>query len=137
MEVKKRQLVRPDIFFFPESDNSRPYLLGSSCQSCKSVHFPPKGSCPSCFATEIERVALSRRGTVYSYAIVRQAQPGFQTPYILAYVDLPEGIRLLTQLTGVSEHEVRIGMEAELVLEPVRHDGDGTEVIGFKFRPLQ
>jgi len=85
---------------------------------------------------ETERVALSRRGTVYSYAIVRQTQPGFQAPYILAYVDLPEGIRLLTQLTGVSENKLSIGMDVELVLEPVRHDGDDTEIIGFKFRPL-
>jgi uncharacterized OB-fold protein len=137
MEVRNRRLVRPDIFFFPDSDDSRPSLLGSSCRACKSVHFPPKTSCPDCFAAEVDRVALSRRGTVYSYATVRQAPRGFQAPYILAYVDLPEGLRLLAQLTCLNETKLSIGMDVELVIEPVRHADDGTEIVGFKFRPVR
>jgi uncharacterized OB-fold protein len=84
-------------------------VTGSRCTSCGATFYPPRGICSRCLSA-LEPAALSTRGTVHTYTVVHQAGPGFETPYVLVYVDLPEGVRVLGQLDG----EPRIGLEVEL-----------------------
>lgn len=91
--------------------------------------------CSRCLTEELEAAPLSPRGTVYTYTVIHQAAPGFEVPYALAYVDLPDGVRVLGQVAGVEPDAVRIGMEVELSLEPFGEDEDGQELIGYRFRP--
>jgi uncharacterized OB-fold protein len=103
---------RPDVF---ESDP--PALLGSLCASCARKAFPPRDVCPSCGALDRARPArLSARGVIYSFTIVRQAPPGLATPYVLAYVDLPEDeVRVLSRIEGLAPEDVEIGLPVRLV----------------------
>ncbi len=112
-------------------------LLGSRCPSCGASFFPHRQVCSRCLHEPLERVPLSSRGTVYTYTVIRQAPPGFEVPYVLVYVDLPEGVRVLGQLAGATAESVRIGMEVELSVEPFRVDAEGREVIGYRFHPAQ
>jgi hypothetical protein len=82
-------------------------------------------------------VDLSGRGTVYTYTVVRQSTPEFRTPYVLVYVDLPEGVRVLGQLVGCPEEAVRVGMPVEVVFEEVATDPQGRSVVGWRFRPVE
>ena len=59
-------------------------------------------------------------------------------------VELPEGERIKTLLTGCDQSVLEIGMEMELVIEsvgklkaPMGKIEAGTEVSGWKFRPLR
>jgi uncharacterized OB-fold protein len=74
-----------------------------------------------------------------TYCTVWVAPSGFEAPYIQGFVDLPEGIRILTQLTDceLSKDALEIGMEVELVIGRIRTNEEGDEVIGYKFRPVQ
>jgi len=83
-------------------------------------------------------VRLSRRGIVYTYTVVHQSTPEFPTPYVLAYVDLPEGVRVLAQLSETSPETARTGMEVELVgvSLPGGEEG-GPEVLTYRFRPVR
>lgn len=90
-------------------------MTGSRCSSCGACFYPQRSVCSRCLA-ELEPVELSTRGTVYTYTVVHQAGPGFETPYTLVYVDLPEGVRMLGQLDG----EPAIGIEVELAGERFR-----------------
>lgn len=90
-------------------------MTGSRCSSCGACFYPQRSVCSRCLA-ELEPVELSTRGTVYTYTVVHQAGPGFETPYTLVYVDLPEGVRMLGQLDG----EPAIGIEVELSGERFR-----------------
>jgi scaffold protein (connect acetoacetyl-CoA thiolase and HMG-CoA synthase) len=103
---------RPDVF---EADP--PALLGSSCTSCGRRAFPPRDVCPECGAVDAaEPVRLSRTGVVYSFTVVRQAPPGLQTPYVLAYVDLPgDEVRVMAR---VEADDVDIGSPVRLVARP-------------------
>lgn len=85
----------------------------------------------------MEEVHLSQRGKLHSYYISQIAPPGFKPPYAMGYVDLPEGVRLFSifSLDKVSEHFLQVGMEVELVLEKIREDEEGNELIGYKFKP--
>ncbi len=71
---------------------------------------------------------------MYSYTVTRQNQaPGFRetVPYVLAYVELSEGIRLLTNIIDCQPNSVHIGMAVDAVFE----DDTASGVTVVKFRP--
>jgi uncharacterized OB-fold protein len=55
----------------------------------------------------------------------------------LGVVELDAGPKLTAQLTDWQNARLRIGMEVELVIGPIRFDPDGTAVMGPKFRVLE
>lgn len=125
---------RPGLLELAEGGVGR--LVGSRCPACGARFFPPRHVCSRCLAEPLEPAALSTRGTVYTYTVVHQAAPGFETPYVLGYVDLPEGVRVLGQVAGIAPDEARIGMAVELAVEPFGEDEQGRLLIGYRFRPV-
>jgi uncharacterized OB-fold protein len=113
------------------------YLVGVKCRSCGELFFPKRTKCISCFAEEMEEVALSKRGKVYTYTIVHHATPGYTgpLPYAVGAVELPGGIVVLSLLTQCHLDQLKIGMDVELVLEKLYEDEKGNEVISYKFKP--
>jgi len=112
-------------------------LEGERCTSCGSIQFPPRASCRACRSRQLEAHLLSGRGTVFSYAQVGQAPQGFSGPYLVAMIQLDEGIRLTAQLTDVDPEEVTVGMPVEMVVRRIREYGsNGYLVYGYKFRPV-
>ena len=64
-------------------------------------------------SSDVGHFVASGRGSVYSYTVTHQNQvPGFREacPYVLAYVDLEEGPRLMTNIVGCEPSQVSIGM---------------------------
>ncbi|GHF04919.1 DNA-binding protein [Amycolatopsis deserti] len=56
-------------------------------------------------------IVASGRGTVYSYVVHhRPAVPGKQLPFVIALVELEEGVRMLGELVGADPAEVHIGL---------------------------
>jgi uncharacterized OB-fold protein len=56
---------------------------------------------------------------VYSWIIPRHPAPvGFVQPPIVILVELEEGIRLVSNLVGVTDGRVALGMEVEVQFEP-------------------
>lgn len=109
-------------------------LVGGRCRHCGTTSFPVRSTCSACRRTdEPKHVTLSDRGTVYSYTIVRQAPPGFDVPYPLAYVDLPEGVRLLSQLDHAAIGGIEIGMEVRLARRSMGVTEDGVSLVGYQF----
>jgi uncharacterized OB-fold protein len=119
--------VRPGLF-----ECNPPRLLGSRCDACGTAVFPSRDFCPRC-RSEATRIGvpLSAQGAVHSYTVVHQAPGGRATPYVLAYVDLDDEVRVLARLDHAPT-EVHIGMRVLLALGAVRHDSDGP-VIGYHF----
>ncbi len=125
--------LRPGLF---ETDASGALRLAASrCQACGAHFFPRRLVCARCLSREMATVLLSTRGTLYTYTTVYQSTPDFPTPYVLAYVDLPEGVRLLAQLVGAPPGEARIGMPLALRVEPVRTGAEGRPVMGYRLYP--
>ncbi len=93
-------------------------LVLQRCRACKTVQHRPRALCATCLSSDIEHFKASGRGTVHTYTITSQNQaPGFakSCPYVLAYVDLEEGPRIMTNVIGCDPETVAIGM-------PVRAD---------------
>lgn len=89
-------------------------------------------------ASEAELLALSGKGTVYSFTTVTAPAGDFEAfaPYPLALIQLDEGPLITAQLTDLSG-PVEIGQRVEMVIRKLRTDGTrGIIVYGPKFRPL-
>ena len=57
----------------------------------------------------------SGRGTVYSYVVHHAPKvPGRQVPFVIALVELAEGVRMLGELRDVDPARVRIGLDVEV-----------------------
>lgn len=83
------------------------------CRDTGRHFFPPRGVSPFTLSPHVELVPASGRGTLYSFTVMRVAEP-----YIAAMVELAEGPRLFTNLVDVAPEAVRIGMALRLVFTP-------------------
>ncbi|OPY67193.1 MAG: hypothetical protein A4E57_02435 [Syntrophorhabdaceae bacterium PtaU1.Bin034] len=108
-------------------------LLIRRCRSCGLHHFYPRDFCPSCFSFDVEWVKASGRGTVYSFTVCHRPAPGFENevPYNLVLVELEEGPRMMSNVVGCENEELRIGMRVEVVFDDV-----SSEVTLPRFRPV-
>jgi len=123
----------------PSRVGEPPRLLGNRCSSCGRVFFPKRTLCPNCFTDDtLTEVELSSKGTIYTYTIVHYPSPaGIEAPYAYGYVDLPENnIRVFSLFTESDPKKLEIGMDVGLVIEKIRIDKDGTEILGYKFKPV-
>ena len=122
-----------------------PHLIGAKCPQCGTYVFPPRAeNCPNpgCTADDLEAVALSRRGTLWSYTENRyqppppypQADP-FQ-PFAVAAVQLvDEGIIVLGKVVeGTLAADLKVGMPMELTTMPLYTDDDGVEHTVYAWR---
>lgn len=124
-----------------------PALLGSACDECGTVVFPPgSGPCPNprCTADLVGTRRLSTRGRIWSYTDARyQPPPPFipmsdpYEPFTIAAVELAdEAIVVLGQLVdGVGTDDVAVGDEVELVIAPL-HVVDGETRVTWKWKPV-
>ena len=121
----------------PAASGEEPALEGSRCPQCGDTFYPPRHICLSCYHEGLDTVALSNRGVLWTFTIARMAPPGSlaTAPYVIAQVQLPEGVVVPTVLTDVDPESVRIGMPLELVVEKALVNAEGNEVMAFKFRP--
>lgn len=137
--LKKKIPIEDGLFYQPLSEGEEPYLIASKCKLCGNITFPKKQVCPRCSKKDtMMEVHLKGRGRLDTFSIVNAALPGFKAPSIQAYVQLEEGPRIWSLITGVEPDEkaLKMGMELELVIEKVREDSQGNEIISYQFKPM-
>lgn len=107
-------------------------LLLKECGDCGRVHYYPRARCPHCGSAATDWTEATGRGTVYSFSVLRQAggDYGEATPYVLAYVELEEGPRMLTNVVDCDPETVEVGMPVE-----VTFDAAGEDAALPRFRP--
>lgn len=136
---EKKQVFYPDEGYWTVEKDGL-HLIGSHCKKCQQNYFPPREICPQCFAQgeegEMEKIKLSSRGKLYTYSIVQVAPKRFLPPYGLGYVDFPEGVRVLGQLTTMDPAKLKLDMEVQAELGRIAIDEQGNEVFSYKFKPL-
>jgi len=111
---------------------ARQELLLRCCKACGAFNAPTRYVC-RCGCTELTWVPSSGRGIVYSFTVVHRApDPSFKedVPYVIAIVELAEGVRLMSNIVSCSPEAVHIDMPVEVLFETV---SEGVGVA--KFRP--
>ena len=97
-------------------------LMIATCGNCHRLHHAPQAVCPFCWSSNVITRAAGGRGTLQAFSVVHQtAVPEFRVrlPYVVAYVDLEEGVSLVSNIVNCDLDKVRIGMAVKAVFEPM------------------
>lgn len=78
--------------------------------------FYPRPFIPGTGETDLEWVAASGTGTVYSTTVNRRS-PEKGGTFNLALIELDEGVRMLSRVTGIPPEDVKIGMRVKARIE--------------------
>ena len=87
-------------------------LVIQKCSDCGHLQFPPKGNCSACLSTAVVWAPVSGEGVVYSFIIYHRTWvKGFEDsiPYNVSIIELAEGTRLVSDVTGVSSDDIEVG----------------------------
>lgn len=114
-------------------------LVGTKCGNCGKMFFPAKEVCPDCFDGKLTEEPLSMRGRLHTFSRSDMGVEGIEVPYVFGFLDLPENIKLFGMITDCDpwDEVLKIGMEMEVYIAPVRRDRAGNELVAYKFRPLK
>ena len=111
---------------FPEPDTEpfweatkRHQLSYQTCDDCENVIFFPRQHCTKCGSANTTWNVSKGEGEVYTFSVVMQSRhPAFKDlgAYAVAYVDLDEGFRIMTNIVGVDDpvNDVQCGMRVKL-----------------------
>jgi len=112
------------------NDENRPFwdgcrahrLMMQKCRHCSHIRYPIQAVCPECLSEEVDWIVLSGRGEVLSRMVFHRAyHPGFKEdiPYNVVLVQLDEGPRIFSNVVGVDNAAVQVGMEVAVVFDDV------------------
>ena len=106
-----RPQVTPDTAFF-WAGTAVGELRIQRCSACGALRHPPGPMCPACGAPgDGSYVVAAGTGEVFSYVVHHHPPvPGKKLPLVVALVQLPEGVRMLGEMPGVSPDQVHIGL---------------------------
>tara|TARA_B100000749_G_C18363231_1_gene438430 strand:- start:49 stop:465 length:417 start_codon:yes stop_codon:yes gene_type:complete len=100
-------------------------LIIPYCNSCSTLFFYPREVCPNCFSKDLGWKKMSGKGHVYTYTHVRQAvHPSFQSAngHIYAIVQLDEGPKIPSGISGCEPNEVYVDMPVSVVFDDITED---------------
>jgi uncharacterized OB-fold protein len=128
-------------------DGERTVLFASRRRSTGAIKFPAER--PELFdgspeiQEDIEKIELSTEGTLYTYTTQQFPPPlpykgnrdpkTFQ-PYVVGFVELPEGVLVETLIVGATADQLKIGqrlVSTTTTFEP----NEGGSLVTFAFRP--
>jgi uncharacterized OB-fold protein len=116
-----KPLPRPTATSRPFWDAAKRHQLQlQRCGGCSSFIYYPRDRCPNCLSERLEWTPVSGRGKLYSYTVVRRASTRSfsDKPYVLAIVELDEGVRMTTNIEAPPE-SVKVGMPVTVYFDDV------------------
>ena len=120
---------RPDFRILPRINDGNEFFWTSGadgrlrflrCAACGYWIHPSGPVCPVCHSRDLAPQAVAGEAVLHTYPVNHQAWlPGFEPPYVVAIVELPEqeGLRLTTNLVNCALEDVRIGMPVRVLFE--------------------
>ncbi|MFQ6071064.1 MAG: Zn-ribbon domain-containing OB-fold protein [Candidatus Aminicenantales bacterium] len=93
-------------------------VMGTRCQKCGQVFFPPRADCYRCLSSEVEWFEVSGKGKLISYSKLKYAPSGFEgdLPYAIAVLDYGD-YRVFGRISpDVPEDKIKLGMEMKTVV---------------------
>jgi uncharacterized OB-fold protein len=112
------------------SDLNRPFwdgcregrLMMQCCEKCGFKRYPASPICPRCLAVESSWQPVDGRGKVFSFVVFHRAyHPAWEkkVPYNVAMIELDEGPMLLSNVVGISNDALEIGLPVAVDFEAV------------------
>jgi uncharacterized OB-fold protein len=110
-------------------------LMMQQCKSCQQYQFYPRTLCSHCDSKDLSWTAVSGRGKVKSYSVVRRGiSADYEAPYIVALIALTEGVTMMSSIQATDPDSISIGADVEVVFEDW---GEGIRMPLFKLQSVQ
>jgi len=93
-------------------------LLIQVCKDCKSNIFYPRKFCPQCWSGNLDWIEASGKARIFTFSTAySMVEPKFmdELPYTIAYVDLEEGIRMMTRIVDCKPEDISFDMDVEVL----------------------
>ncbi|MGV4981762.1 bifunctional MaoC family dehydratase N-terminal/OB-fold nucleic acid binding domain-containing protein [Streptomyces sp. NRAIS4] len=104
-------------------------LLIQRCTDCGTLRHPWLPGCNACGCLDWDTVEAIGEGTVHSYVVMHHPPfPAFDPPYAVGLVELTEGVRMVSNVTGVPYDKVRIGLPVRVEFRTYE-DAEGALVL--------
>lgn len=90
-------------------------LVIQRCPRCDHRQFPPKAICTRCGDDPVW-MQVAGTGTIHTFTVLRRhgVKPFSEmVPFVLAMIDLPEGVKLMGNVTRVDPDDVEVGDPVE------------------------
>lgn len=90
------------------------------CHSCGALFRFIRELCPRCWSSDLGWQVSTGRGVVIARTIIHTAPyeaMADRVPYVLALVELSEGVTMMANVVGCEPSAVSIGMPASLIFE--------------------
>ncbi|MFD0856061.1 OB-fold domain-containing protein, partial [Actinomadura adrarensis] len=114
--------IGPDTAFFWDGVKAGELRI-QRCADCGALRHPPGPMCPSCHSLKRDYTVASGRGEVHSYVVHHHPPvPGRKLPFVVAVVELEEGVRMVGNINDCPSEEVHVGMPVKLTLEQMDED---------------
>jgi uncharacterized OB-fold protein len=87
------------------------------CTACERAMWYPREVCPACLESNIEWRPAAGIGTVYATTVNHLPGPGrdaSDVPYVVALIDLSEGVRMMSNVVNCAPDEVVVGMPVQI-----------------------
>jgi uncharacterized OB-fold protein len=99
---------------------ARGVLTLPRCERCQGLIWYPRRFCPECGSRDVDWVEVAGTGTIYSFTVIRTGSGAYRAvaPYVVAYIELDEGPRLMSNVVDVDPSEVAIGRRVRVVFDP-------------------
>ena len=91
------------------------------CDACGHHIWYPRSWCPVCASESVTWTTLSGQGHVYARTVLHRGMGPWRdaVPFVVAYVELDEGPRILTNIVTDEPEQVSVGDRVQAVFVPV------------------
>lgn len=106
----------PETEKFWEACNRNVFLV-QRCRDCTKTQYHYRAVCAHCWSSDLEDVEASGSGTVWTFSVVRRNRsPVFaaKVPYVVALIQLEEGVGVFGNIVDCDPDEVAIDREVTL-----------------------
>ena len=98
----------------------RSELVIQRCRDCRAWRHYPQPMCPDCHSMDWEWEPVSGRGVIHSYIVAHQAFHAHwadKVPYVVATIELEEGVRMVDDMLNLDPAAVKIGLAVEVIFD--------------------
>ncbi|BBZ25653.1 Zn-ribbon domain-containing OB-fold protein [Mycolicibacter hiberniae] len=127
--------ISPDTEFFWQGLKDHELRI-QQCTDCKALRVPPRPMCGKCQSLHWDYVVSTGRGTVYSFVMPQYPPlPFLKYPYVVALIELDEGVRIVSNLCDIEPGDITVGMPVQVFYETFEALPSGDELVLHQFRP--
>ena len=131
--MTSHDLLQPQSGDVPHGSNpvSAPFWEGCTkhelryqrCRDCEKANFPPTEHCRYCLSGQLDWDTSGGLGEIYSWTVVhRPVTAAFTAPYAPAIVTMREGYQMLTNIVGIAQDAVTVGLPVRVAFHAVNQE---------------